>query len=147
MSIVYSAYMFCLSFRYRNSQNIMIINSKGVFAVKSIAILKKTSPQSPVALRACCIIFLAVFLFNDYNRRDTRADEEAVKVEDTLRWHKEILLAFAKKQPNMTIYATYENIVAGNSIYAQPQMLKLLAESETDGNATSVKFELQVIQI
>ena len=121
--------MFCLSFRYRNSQNIVIINSKGVFAVKSIAILKKTSPQSPVALRGiCCIIFLSVFLFNDYNRRDTRADEVAVTLKDTLRRRKEILVAFAKKQPNTTIYATYENIVAGNSIYARSQMSNLLAE-------------------
>ena len=64
--------------------------------------------------------------------RKSRADEEAVTVEDTLRRHKEILLAFAEKQPNMTIYAIYEDVVSGDSLYARPQMLKLLADAETE---------------
>lgn len=64
--------------------------------------------------------------------RKSRADEEAVTVEDTLRRHKEILLAFAEKQPNMTIYAMYEDVVSGDSLYARPQMLKLLSDAETE---------------
>ena len=55
--------------------------------------------------------------------RKSRADEEAATIEDTLRRHKETLLAFADKQPNMQIYKIYEEVVSGDSLYARPQML------------------------
>ncbi|MBP3600088.1 MAG: recombinase family protein [Clostridia bacterium] len=64
--------------------------------------------------------------------RKSRADEEAVTVADTLRRHKEILLEFASHQPNMQIYNIFEDVVSGDSLYARPQMLKLLEEAEQE---------------
>ncbi len=62
--------------------------------------------------------------------RKSRADSEADTVEDTLRKHRETLLAFADKQPNLQIYAIFEEVVSGDSLYARPQMLKLLEDAE-----------------
>ncbi len=64
--------------------------------------------------------------------RKSRADEEAVTVEETLRRHKETLLAFASKQSNMQICNIYEDVVSGDSLYARPQMLKLLQDAEEE---------------
>lgn len=64
--------------------------------------------------------------------RKSRADEEAVTIEDTLRRHKEILLDFASKQPSMQICGIYEDVVSGDSLYARPQMLKLLEDAENE---------------
>lgn len=63
--------------------------------------------------------------------RKSRADEEAVTVEDTLRRHKETLLEFARKQ-NIVIYEIYEDVASGDSLYARPQMLKLLQDAESE---------------
>jgi len=40
--------------------------------------------------------------------RKSRADEDALSVEDTLRRHKEILLSFVSRHPEMKIYKIYE---------------------------------------
>lgn len=69
--------------------------------------------------------------------RKSRADEEAETVEDTLRRHKEILLEFASRQPNMNIVRVYEDVVSGEKLYARPQMLKLLSDAE-NGDFDSV---------
>ena len=63
--------------------------------------------------------------------RKSRADEAAETIEDTLRRHKETLLEFVSRQPNMEICKIYEDVVSGDSLYARPQMLKLLADAET----------------
>ncbi len=64
--------------------------------------------------------------------RKSRADEEAVTIEDTLRRHKEILLEFVSNQPSMKIYHIYEDVVSGDSLYARPQMLALLQAAEEE---------------
>jgi DNA invertase Pin-like site-specific DNA recombinase len=64
--------------------------------------------------------------------RKSRADETAETIEDTLRRHKETLLEFVSRQPNMEICEIYEDVVSGDSLYARPQMLKLLADAESD---------------
>ena len=64
--------------------------------------------------------------------RKSRADEQAETVEDTLRRHKETLLEFASKQPNIQICHIYEDVVSGDSLYARPQMLKLLEDVENE---------------
>lgn len=64
--------------------------------------------------------------------RKSRADEQAETVAETLRRHKETLLEFMSKQPNMQIYHIYEDVVSGDSLYARPQMLKLLEDAEAE---------------
>lgn len=64
--------------------------------------------------------------------RKSRADEQAESVAETLRRHKETLLEFVSKQPNMQIYNIYEDVVSGDSLYARPQMLKLLEDAEAE---------------
>lgn len=72
------------------------------------------------------IITTAIYL------RKSRADETSETIEDTLRRHKETLLEFVSRQPNMEICEIYEDVVSGDSLYARPQMLKLLSDAETD---------------
>lgn len=64
--------------------------------------------------------------------RKSRADEEAETIEDTLRRHKEILLEFARRQPDMNIVRVYEDVVSGDKLYARPQMLRLLSDAESE---------------
>lgn len=64
--------------------------------------------------------------------RKSRADEQSESTEETLRRHKETLLEFVKRQPNMYVYALYEDVVSGDSLYARPQMLKLLEDAEAE---------------
>lgn len=64
--------------------------------------------------------------------RKSRADEQAETVAETLRRHKETLLEFVSKQSNMQIYNIYEDVVSGDSLYARPQMLKLMEDAEAE---------------
>lgn len=64
--------------------------------------------------------------------RKSRADEDALTIEDTLRKHKEILLNFVSLHPEMRIYKIYEDVVSGDSLYARPQMLQLLQDAEEE---------------
>lgn len=64
--------------------------------------------------------------------RKSRADEDALTVEETLRRHKETLLEFAARQPDMQIYQIYEDVVSGDRLYARPQMLRLLEDAENE---------------
>lgn len=61
--------------------------------------------------------------------RKSRADETDERVGDTLRRHKETLLAFAAER-GLTIAEIYEEVVSGDSLYARPQMLRLLENVE-----------------
>lgn len=61
--------------------------------------------------------------------RKSRAEENAVSLEDTLHRHKETLLEFAKNN-HLTILKIYEEVVSGESLYARPEMLQLLSEVE-----------------
>jgi site-specific DNA recombinase len=62
--------------------------------------------------------------------RKSRAEELSDTVDETLKRHKETLIEFATKN-NVTILKIYEEVVSGESLYARPQMLNLLAEVET----------------
>lgn len=59
--------------------------------------------------------------------RKSRAEEISATVEDTLQRHKETLLEFAGKN-RLTITDLYEEVVSGESLYARPEMLKLLQQ-------------------
>ena len=61
--------------------------------------------------------------------RKSRADETDERVGDTLRRHKETLLAFAAER-GLAIAEIYEEVVSGDSLYARPQMLRLLENVE-----------------
>lgn len=61
--------------------------------------------------------------------RKSRVDEADEHIGDTLRRHKETLLAFAAEQ-GLVIEAIYEEVVSGDSLYTRPQMLRLLEEVE-----------------
>ena len=61
--------------------------------------------------------------------RKSRAEETTATVEDTLQRHKETLLDFAKNN-HLTIIHIYEEVVSGESLYARPEMLKLLSDVE-----------------
>ena len=56
--------------------------------------------------------------------RKSRADIDST-IEETLRRHKETLLAFAMKN-ELNITDIFEEVVSGESLYSRPQMLKLL---------------------
>ena len=58
--------------------------------------------------------------------RKSRADQDK-SLEDTLRKHKETLIAYAINN-NLSVSESdiYEEVVSGESLYARPQMLKLL---------------------
>lgn len=64
--------------------------------------------------------------------RKSRADSDAESIEDTLRKHKEILLDFASRQPDMTVTHIYEDVVSGDKLYSRPQMLRLLSDAESE---------------
>lgn len=55
--------------------------------------------------------------------RKSRADE--CNAEDTLKKHKETLLEFAARN-QLTVTNIYEEVVSGESIFARPEMLRLL---------------------
>lgn len=61
--------------------------------------------------------------------RKSRAEELSDTVDETLKRHRETLLDFAAKN-DITIAKIYEEVVSGESLYARPQMLRLLADVE-----------------
>ncbi len=64
--------------------------------------------------------------------RKSRADNNSESVEETLRRHQETLLAFVDQNPSMQIYKIYKEVVSGDSLYARPQMLRLLEDAENE---------------
>ena len=64
--------------------------------------------------------------------RKSRADNNTESVEETLRRHQETLLEFVKNNPYMQIYRIYKEVVSGDSLYARPQMLRLLEDAENE---------------
>lgn len=61
--------------------------------------------------------------------RKSRAEELSDSVDETLKRHKEILLDYAQNN-GLTITGIYEEVVSGESLYARPHMLELLADVE-----------------
>ena len=59
--------------------------------------------------------------------RKSRAEELTDTVDETLKRHKITLLEFAQKN-GLTVSEIYEEVVSGESLYARPQMLRLLAD-------------------
>lgn len=59
--------------------------------------------------------------------RKSRAEEASQPLEDTLRLHRKLLTEFAHKN-GLTIQAAYEEVVSGESLFARPQMLRLLQD-------------------
>lgn len=61
--------------------------------------------------------------------RKSRAEELNDSIDETLKRHKETLLEFSEKN-HLNIKRIYEEVVSGESLYARPQMLKLLSDVE-----------------
>lgn len=61
--------------------------------------------------------------------RKSRAEELSDTVDETLKRHRETLLEFAVKN-QLTVLKIYEEVISGESLYARPQMLRLLADVE-----------------
>lgn len=63
--------------------------------------------------------------------RKSRAEEQADTVDETLKRHRETLLEFAVKN-HLAVREEdiYEEVVSGESLYARPEMLRLLANVE-----------------
>ncbi len=68
--------------------------------------------------------------------RKSRAEELHDTTEETLRRHKEQLIALAKKL-NLHIIMTFEEVKSGESLYSRPQMLAML-EAVSTGNYDAV---------
>lgn len=68
--------------------------------------------------------------------RKSRAEELTDTIDETLKRHKEMLTGFADKN-SLIISGIYEEVVSGESLYARPQMLKLLSDIE-HGNYDAV---------
>lgn len=61
--------------------------------------------------------------------RKSRAEEAADTVDETLKRHRETLTEFAEKN-DIDVIEIYEEVVSGESLFARPQMLRLLADVE-----------------
>ncbi|HEX3039059.1 MAG TPA: recombinase family protein, partial [Caproiciproducens sp.] len=61
--------------------------------------------------------------------RKSRAEEITDTVDETLKRHRETLTEFAEKC-GIDITGIYEEVVSGESLFARPQMLRLLADVE-----------------
>ena len=61
--------------------------------------------------------------------RKSRADEDGQSVEDVLSRHQAILTEYAKNH-HIHIIETYPEVASGDSLYARPQMLRLLEDVE-----------------
>ncbi len=61
--------------------------------------------------------------------RKSRAEEITDTVDETLKRHRETLTEFAENN-GIAITGIYEEVVSGESLFARPQMLKLLADVE-----------------
>lgn len=61
--------------------------------------------------------------------RKSRAEEITDTVDETLKRHRETLTEFAEKS-GIAIAGIYEEVVSGESLFARPQMLRLLADVE-----------------
>ena len=61
--------------------------------------------------------------------RKSRAEEQSGSQEETLRNHRRILLEYAARE-GLHIAQIYEEVVSGESLYARPQMLRLLEAVE-----------------
>lgn len=59
--------------------------------------------------------------------RKSRAEEASQTLEDTLRLHRKLLTDYAQKN-GLVIQAAYEEVVSGESLFARPQMLRLLQD-------------------
>lgn len=68
--------------------------------------------------------------------RKSRAEELHDTTEETLRRHKEQLIALAERM-NYHIIMTFEEVASGESLYSRPQILKLL-EAVSTGNYDAV---------
>ena len=61
--------------------------------------------------------------------RKSRAEEYSDSLDDTLSRHSKILKEYAEKM-NYAVVDTFEEVVSGESLYARPQMMKLLEHVE-----------------
>ena len=61
--------------------------------------------------------------------RKSRAEELTDTIDETLKRHKETLTEFARKN-ELIVSGIYEEVVSGESLYARPQMLRLLSDIE-----------------
>lgn len=64
--------------------------------------------------------------------RKSRADRQDESIDDTLQRHRETLLALAGDRGD-TVAAVYEEVVSGDSLYARPEMLRLLEDVSAGG--------------
>lgn len=63
--------------------------------------------------------------------RKSRSDDPSESINETLAKHYNILTEYAVKH-DITIIATYKEVVSGDGLFTRPQMLKLLADIEQD---------------
>lgn len=63
--------------------------------------------------------------------RKSRSDPEDESIHETLARHKKTLLEFAKKT-NLTIVEIYEEVVSGDGLFVRPEMMRLMADVESD---------------
>ncbi len=68
--------------------------------------------------------------------RKSRAEELNDTVDETLKRHRETLMQFASEN-NLSVLKIYEEVVSGESLYARPEMLRLLADV-AQGNYNAV---------
>ena len=61
--------------------------------------------------------------------RKSRAEETSDPVSETLKRHRETLLAYSAEK-NITVFKIYEEVVSGGSLYSRPEMLHLLSDAE-----------------
>jgi site-specific DNA recombinase len=61
--------------------------------------------------------------------RKSRAEEITDTIDETLKRHRETLTEFAEKS-RIDVIEIYEEVVSGESLFARPQMLRLLADVE-----------------
>lgn len=76
--------------------------------------------------------------------RKSRADDPGEPLEETLKKHKEILIKYAVEHSLViTPEDVYEEVVSGDSLYARPQMLRLLEAVEAQRYAGVLCMDIQ----
>lgn len=68
-----------------------------------------------------------IFMITAVYLRKSRADRQDESIDDTLQRHRDTLLALAGDRGD-TVAAVYEEVVSGDSLYARPEMLRLLED-------------------
>lgn len=75
--------------------------------------------------------------------RKSRHDNDGLSVDETLRRHSETLFEYAAAHPEIEIVKVYKEVVSGESLYARPEMLKMLEAAANNEFSAILCIDMQ----